>query len=140
MTMSAWIVSKRHINALVHGLTKRELVSGYTPSEIGRILWLENVKSIHARYPDTAETDRNYPGPNGFRKSRAEKFTYSIEREPVSINTLLMNVNCYDYQTCEHDGYESSLAHSWIAELKKSLTREEAIEPAYGSDEYVWGL
>lgn len=49
--MSAWLVSKQHIDVLVHALGVREMFpEGMGPDEVGALLWAENVESLQARY------------------------------------------------------------------------------------------
>lgn len=135
--MSAWIVSREHIDALVQGLVESELVVGVDPTEMGRELWLENVKSIHARYPDTAENDADYPGPIDFTKAHADEYTYTRPAKRLALDSLLKQAECYDYQTCEHPEYEHSTAKEWIDTLTDSLTN--AGINSHG-DGLPWGL
>src|SRR3989304_3286724 len=100
--MSAWIVSKEHIDVMIatgmqygrHGWqgnlnwSVREEGDGPTAyreltyesaDEIGRMLWNENVRSIEARYPDTAESG-DYPGPVSFDPEQADEYVYTPPR------------------------------------------------------------
>ena len=121
--MSAWIVSKNHIDALVQALAEGEIVVNIYPTEIGRTLWKENLLSIWARYPDTEKTDDNYPGPYGFRAIDTETYVYTRPAERLSYGSLLKQAHCYSYQTCEHDGWETSQAKKWIDTLRRGLER-----------------
>ena len=124
--MSAWIVSDRHIDVIVRGLCRRELVDGLSPNDIGRQLWRENLKSIHHRYPDTAETDDNYPGTYpGWRAAEVDHYVYQVPADTTQELPLLLNsLDSYDYQTCEHPGYRTSRAHEWVVRLREALTAE----------------
>lgn len=127
--MSAWVVEKEHIDVLIaYGLSDpanrlRWLIDpewSYSPentrelthetaTEIGAMLWQENVASVCARYEDdSAET-------------YAHVFEYSY-RDPHYVLThreALKAVACLEYQSCDHDGWETS-------EAKRCLDRIEA--------------
>lgn len=132
--MSAWIVSDRHIDVIVRGLCRRELVNGLSPNDIGRELWRENVKSIHHRYPDTAQTDDCYPGTyEGWRADDADRYEYQVPADSSQELPLLLNsLASYDYQTCEHLGYRTSRAHDWVVLLRDALKAEGATRPTLG--------
>lgn len=83
--MSAWIVSKEHIDVLVQALAEGEIVVDIEPSEIGRILWRENLYSIWARYPDTKENDADYPGPIDFSAADVENYVYVRPRPALEV-------------------------------------------------------
>lgn len=120
--MSAWIVSKAHIDVLVHALGKRELLST-DPNTAGAILWGENYRSVNFRY------DESEAAP-----------AYAFEPPPVAWtpNQLLKILGCYDYQTCECDDYRATEAGELVTILQDSLAREGADED---SDEWApWGV
>lgn len=107
--MSAWEVSKAHIDALVQEMGRHGLIRN--ADKAGQMLLAENHKSLRARYGDRAET--YWPGMD----KRASEYHFNgIESplDPVKMDTL---ARCYDYQTCEHSGYEASEAFSLIHEL-----------------------
>ena len=140
--MSAWIVNKAHIDVLVWALGERGLDASTSGdhSRLGRMLWAENMASIHGRYPDTEESHSDYPGPNGFGPHQVEAYAYATPRttdwKPSELVSL---VNCYQYQTCEHDGWESSDAHALMHDLEQTL-RQEAELSADDSGTGPWGL
>jgi hypothetical protein len=134
--VSAWIVSKTHIDALVQAGIEREMVRPDEADEFGRMLWGENLASIHYRYPDTVENG-NYPGPNDFRDSDVDTYTYepldgeagiSLRAEAV-VNAA---AGCYDYQSCEHPGYENSKARQFVTMLHTLTENAEGKGP--------WGI
>lgn len=133
--MSAWMVTAAHIDRLVHALGYTEIAAaeGKTPDELGRMLWAENMKSIHARYPDTqANGGRNdrYPRHGDFRgPASIEAYRYRAPSDRLHPSAMLCIIGCYDYQTCEHAGYEESDAFRLIGALS------EAMEAAGGSHE-----
>ena len=138
--MSAYIESKAHIDALVTAAGAVELgehssgLSWYhdgeryemsysdhaRASEIGRMLWAENLASIHARYPDTAETDSNYPGPAGFESVQVTEYQFvrTARLEPV---VVLKAIDGYRYQSCEHEGWETSQAFAFCRSLEHKM-------------------
>lgn len=105
--MSAWIVSKKHIDYLVTAAIQAELLDGISPDECGRLLWRENLLSVADRYPD--DTDGTRPGPVGFRD--ADVLTYTWTETPVLTGGALgKTVGCYRYQSCEHPEWDGSFA------------------------------
>lgn len=118
--MSAWVVEREHIDVLIaYGLSDpanklhwridadqpfatenlRELTYE-TATEIGAMLWQENVASVCALYEDdTADT-------------YGHVFEYAY-RDPHYVLThpeALQAVACLKYQSCEHEGWETSEA------------------------------
>ncbi|MCL4423102.1 MAG: hypothetical protein M1115_08060 [Actinobacteria bacterium] len=172
--MSAWIVSKAHIDAMVtaalsvgapldglswwrrHGLDLEAVCKEHgweaylaaikdwrrcidcgdidRAHEVGMMLWGENLASIHSRYPDTARNDGDYPGPRGFSEMEVASYSYEPTRllSPVE---LLKAIDCYEYQSNEHDGWKSSEARSFCEAL-----RADAIRCLDGYEEAPWGL
>lgn len=137
--MSAYIVDREQIVALVTYLGR----SRYNHSDLaelsamGRTLWSENLKSIEHRYPDTAETHSNYPGPidltredvTGFELTRADQAQIQ-HRAPVEI---LKTCSCLSYQSCEHPGWENSEAHQLLSRIRQTAINQL---PGY---EDAWG-
>lgn len=137
--MSAWIVSREHIDVLVQGLAESEIVVDVPPDEIGRTLWRENLASIAHRYPQYNE-DGERPGPIDFKASDVDTYTYTRPAERPSHDSLLKQAHCYDYQTCEHPEYQESTARGWVKQLSVFLT--DAGVDAQG-DAYArapWGI
>jgi hypothetical protein len=135
--MSAWIVSKTHIDALVQAGIEDELVRPAEADEFGRLLWRENLASIHFRYPDTVESG-SYPGPIDFKASDVDEYTYEplegeagISRQAPSV--VRQTALCYDYQTCEHPEYNGSAARWFIVKLTGLTAHDEADGP-WGTD------
>lgn len=131
--MSCFIVSARHISALIqyalspkrrervfHSFYRYNVQTGedWTPQELGALLQAENTKSWNARYREAVEP--------------AFQFTRAAELSPVEI---LKAVQCYEYQSCEHDGWEGSDAHK-IARL----IYETAVGELPGYEQASWGL
>lgn len=104
--MSAWIVSKRHIDALVTGIVGQEVgrAPNLTADEIGQVLWAENHKSVNYRY------NEDTPVP-----------VYTWERVEIDASSLLKQLHCYAYQSCEHLGWSESSTKKWIDNLANVL-------------------
>lgn len=135
--MSAWLVSRRHIDALVTAATtaqfyNRELEQiTAEPDALGRLLWGECLKSVSARYP--RDGDGEWPGPAGLTRAEIAGYTHTpLTFDPV---TLLKALDCYEYQSCEHDGWRTSTAREVCQSLRRYLI---ATLPGYHNA--PWGL
>ena len=105
--MSAWIVSKQHIDYLVTAMAQYGTLDS-NAHYVGQKLWQENVNSVAHRYPDDTPAER--PGPvckHGVRPSTYKHTPYKKAIDPI---TLLKQIGCYEYQSCEHDGWQASWA------------------------------
>jgi hypothetical protein len=122
--MSAWRVSEEHISALVYWMIKAGLTDEDRADEIGAMLWWENYKSVNARYSESDEipgykyrVPTPIPaGPDG----------YPNAYDPEDMNHALKLVACYDYQSCEHDGWEASIAYRRSHALRAYLENQGA--------------
>ena len=142
--MSAWVVSKAHIDALVSaamqgrdGLRWRTGEINQTETdvgtEVGRMLWNENLQSIHYRYPDT-RNGRDYPADNGFTADDVD--TYRFKRsKPMNAVIILKAISCYEYQSCEHPEWDKSEVFSFCENLRLKMINEL---PGYNAA--PWGL
>ena len=112
--MSAFIVGHAHIDALLTYAVAKRLyfydpetgvrdITAQTADEIGRILLLENERSVAYRYPGT----NDLPGTIG-EEANAYAFTYFAG--PMSALQAIKAARCLDYQSCEHPEWEASLA------------------------------
>ena len=108
--MSAWIVSREHIDVLVTALHPAEK---HQADELGRMLWGECLRSVAHRYP--CDQDGVRPGPCDFRDSDVDTYTFTPREVPPS--WVLSAAQCYAYQSCEHPQWEASRARQIIAEL-----------------------
>ena len=91
-----------------------EAPSTFNPETIGRELWIENLRSIHARYPDTLEGGP-VPGPGDFSELEALAYEYGPGARVVEVDPLglLGVIRGYEYQACEHDGWKASIAKAF---------------------------
>jgi hypothetical protein len=147
--MSAFVVSHDHIDALLTFADRKRLkdrlawyvtkshdTSGMTWTDIGRILLAENERSVCHRYPDCVPGDA--PGKIGeeaigYRFRPFEKF---IHMPHITLCVWIIKAcNCFDYQACETDDYEQSIAHSIIEAI-----RNDAINCLPGYDAAPWGI
>jgi hypothetical protein len=130
--MSAWLVSKKHIDALVYarslcrsdfgGTLADGLLPDVSDDDLGRLLWRENMRSLAARYRD--------------RPDAALLASYSYaEPGPLPVVALIKASHCYEYQSCEHPGWKTSKARRFSRELVLSLAHKL---PGY--DAAPWGI
>ncbi len=112
--MSAWMVSKSHIDIMLRGMIDRGLPE-QKATDVGRMLWNENLKSLQYRYPNDGDGDR--PGPVSFRDSDVETYEYTDPGYGPSNAELRSILNCYSYQSCEHPGWESSDSYDYVGDL-----------------------
>jgi hypothetical protein len=136
--MSAWIVSKTHIDGLVQSGIEAEMVEPDHADEFGRMLWRENLASVAYRYPDDADGDR--PGPVEFHDSDVDEYQYRpLDGEPGITRRAAHVVNaaagCYDYQSCEHPGYEHSKARLFAHALYKLTEQDRRDDAPWGIDD-----
>jgi hypothetical protein len=145
--VSAWIVSKTHIDVLVRGLIE---AGGYfhrgiwvpvgedNASEVGQMLWRENHKSINYRYGERKSTPAyRYVTPDKFiTTSRVwGNVKYLEPQSHVDRGLLAKQLHCYNYQTCEHETYYKSRAFSVVLQLGY-----EASSYVQGYEDAAWGV
>lgn len=146
--MSAYIVDKAHIDALVQaGLlaarrdrspsfrwgawpdpdnyTQWELNDG-NANEIGARLWLENAASVAARYPNDAEGE--WPGPAGLTLAEIGAYEFEPLAEPLTFAELIDAISGYEYQSCEHRGWRApdNYARAFTSALRDRTARSMA--------------
>lgn len=152
--MSAFIVPKAHIDTLVQaGLTHNNIALSWrhddqwheldhtTDDQVGAMLWTENVRSVVHRYPG----DRSLPGTyedvtlaEGTEPItlpewlQAYRFQRRAQRSPVEV---LKAIDCFEYQSCEHDEWEESEAFAFCGALRSSM-----IGQLPGYDEAPWSI
>jgi hypothetical protein len=128
--------------AAIPGFNPIELVN---PSVIGQRLVDECVASVHARYPDTdpdqgdlpGPTDAYYMGPYVWTPYRSGEPRASRARIPPPATTAVIakQIAHYEYQSCEHDEWESSEAHAFCRALAEAL-----LGSLPGWTEAPWGI
>jgi hypothetical protein len=76
--------------------------------DISTALAQANADSLTARYP----SDRCDPVPVILNLSSAPE---------LSAVECAKAIDCFEYQACEFDGWETSAAHDWLAQLRKCI-------------------
>lgn len=135
--MSAFVVTKQHIDAMVTGGLPRPGETGWirwsdpvdparthvlnrdTADRAGALLWQENRVSVNHRYHDGDEID----------------VLYAFQRHGQNPVVVLKLIDCYEYQSCEHPGWKESQAKRLCDQLRKQV-----ISKLPGYDEAPWGF
>ena len=136
--MSAFIVGKDHIDLLVSAATDYEVrwftddrprtagksyadivrnARDIDPNDIGAMLVRENVASVSDRYPD--DKPGELPGPVDAYYTRPFRFQRVFDLPSTA--TILHAIAGYEYQSCEHDGWEVSEARFFCEALRSRL-------------------
>ncbi len=131
--MSAFICNQYHINVMLSGLPERtqkhiflnektyEFSKVEDMQELGQILVNENYRSVNHRY-----NEENTPEIFVFQRNLKRYF------KPVEV---LKAVHCYQYQSCETDDWENSIA----ADLCDAITsRVSSRLPGY--EDAAWEI
>jgi hypothetical protein len=134
--MSAYIVSHDHIDGLLSFALDQ--VSYYVPTidrrieitldnaeEIGRILLTENERSVYFRYRDlnASKPGLSKPGTDGQDAENYSFRPWPLSRRPQPIE-ILKACECFDYQACETDDYEQSIAWRIIDAIRHGAIRK----------------
>lgn len=122
--MSAWIVTKAHIDCIVQQAIVEGLVSAGEATKVGRELWQENHDSVNYRYSESQ------PCP---------AYRFEGIEAPLDPVIVLKQVDCYDYQSCEHPGWDSSEARRLINALRDRLEAKGA-DWHHLSPAAAWGI
>lgn len=134
--MSAWIPSKQHINAMVWMRFDTfpptgEWVAVGTPeerNEFGQMLTDEVVRSVSYQYP----SDKLEELPGARPAWWLEPYEYVEPIKKPSREAQAAILGCYNYQACEHEGYDSSDALKFVDAFKGKLP--EDYEVVHGTD------
>lgn len=151
--MSAYVVSKDHIVYLVCAAMHRRIIqtgafswyygdggnrrrkeltcADYSEAvKTGNMLWAENIRSVGFLYSTKDPFD--LPGPVDESFILSEKDIYWPDSpEPLQV---IMACKCYEYQSCEHPGWNGSSSKSFIDGLK-----DAAVTAIPGWDNLAWG-
>jgi hypothetical protein len=137
--VSAFVVSKEHIDLLValaftgprpepHGSRHWHEPSWLkkanpTPDDVGRMLLAENLTSVHDRYPRDRADELPGPRPPYWLVSEAGEGGYQFTRHRYRLTAVegLKALACYEYQSCEHDGWPESDAHAFCRSLHDAV-------------------
>jgi hypothetical protein len=99
---------------------------------LGRLLVAENLRSIHARYPDTIGSDDNVPGP--IDPYWNDYWYQGRSRRPSAVEGLKL-LDCYEYQACESAEWHTSEARQFCEALRSRLI---AHVPGYSEAPWEW--
>jgi hypothetical protein len=145
--MSAFVVDRYHIVYLVKaareaairlrsplrwgdGHTLDASVSVTEMVALAQLLWDENRSSVSYRYDALV----GLPGPIDedyiIRAGDFQRFSW-VNWSPVDV---LKAIDCYQYQSCEHPGWQTSEAKAFTDALRRAWTH---LVPGY--DEAPWG-
>tara|TARA_R110000824_G_scaffold139482_2_gene304594 strand:- start:207 stop:674 length:468 start_codon:yes stop_codon:yes gene_type:complete len=132
--MSAYIVSKKHIDTLLTVAYGDNLITKDLTAT-GEILRLANLESIHAKYQDTRGHDSDSDRLPGYvwdcvpyqYEIAPLLFIYSEAYPPrreIQIIAALRLLDCYEYQTSEFSGWVDSQAFKECHHIRATLTGE----------------
>lgn len=123
--MSAFVVDQDHIDELVSAAIDLEIrahlatdrgyrqVNHEDANDLGRMLWAENVRSVIYRYrlSGTAEAAEYQSAVEAYR------FIW----RPVPPGRAAKRLACFEYQACECDDWEESLAYDFGSQIARAL-------------------
>ncbi|GAA0547375.1 hypothetical protein GCM10010172_31450 [Paractinoplanes ferrugineus] len=122
--MSAWIVSRDHLDLLLTAALAWEITPPGEADETGRMLWKENLVSVAYPYPYDRDGDR--PGPIDFRDRHVGTYRFQPYPGPVDPEVVAAAGASLAYQSCEHPGWTSSTAYRWTTHLRAQATARVA--------------
>ena len=100
---------------------RRELTPSAGADRVGAMLWSENVRSVCFRYDEPEDADE-LPGPVGFGvlDVAGYRFGPGVFLPDVDPVAVLKAIDGYEYQSCEHPGWEASEAHAFCEALRRA--------------------
>lgn len=120
--MSAFLVSKEHIDAICTLIAvspyNNHGVDGKNLTEIGQILWDENLRSVSYRYRENSVGEK-----------------YVFKRNTQSPTQVLKLIDSLEYQSCETNDWCTTEAAKLLAQIKSI-----AISMLPGYDDLKWTL
>lgn len=147
--MSAWVVSKSHIDAMVAAAMqlgsslpgepfgvywngRRTEVRRDTADHVGELLVQDIVEGVSHRYPNDDVSKGELPGPTDAYYNRPYHWQPTRKFTPGEIAKMIA---CYAYQACEHRHWEQTFAHAFCRTLEGRVLR--CLE---GHDDAPWGF
>lgn len=116
----------RRLDPLAEGLDDEsehpaEYMVRCSPSAAGQLLVSENVRSVHHRYPGDDVDAGELPGPcDAFYMG---PYVYEDPGYTMSPGEVFKAIDCLDYQSCEHEGWTTSEAFSFLRSLRDAYCR-----------------
>lgn len=131
--MSAFIVTEQQIELLATTYVKNTYRGSDLTHEINRtakLLWKENHKSVNFRYNEKTRTPSIKLKDFDYYQDLLTNFS------KIEVYKL---VQCYDYQSCEHDTYQKSKAKMIVNNLLIHLAAD-IIGNLAGYDKAEWAI
>jgi hypothetical protein len=138
-TMSAFVCDADHIDCIITWAIQvkatywnpetniRTQITRENATAIGTILLDQNIRSVVGRYegssPDFADRHKN------------NTYTFRPFNEPLDGVTVLKQINCLDYQSCESEEWEQTLAWRILDGITAATVRKL---PGY--ENAPWGI
>lgn len=94
-----------------------------TADAVGSILWMENLRSIEARYPDTVGHPEKLPGTDGQDPRDGYRHAPAPAGTKIDPAAVLKSIDCLEYQSCEHDGWKGSEARRILEAIRDCATK-----------------
>ena len=91
--------------------------------EIGQMLLAENVKSVMHRYDDCDGSPDSLPGPCDWDYTYPKHASYCGCEHLMTPARVFQACDGYEYQSCEHDGWDTSEAKAYIEALQSRAMR-----------------
>ena len=113
--MSAYVVDKDLIDRLIAGAVEARIIAIASAKDWGQTLWRENVVSVAYRY-SLATRD-----PDELSSYNRDVAAYEYEPCAVTAQQIDADIDCLDYQSCEHDGWNASAAYDLLQRLREEF-------------------
>lgn len=121
--MSAYIVSPEQIQTIVTWAKRHDsLPCRATPEEIAKVLAEANISSVEYRYPDliggsakaflSVESNEEY----------IEECQREFAGQLPNATGVIKLINSLDYQSCEREDWEESLAYQYLNRMRTLAT------------------
>lgn len=111
--MSAFLLQRPHIDALVQQLIHEKIITNHMATEIGQQLIFENIKSLHYRYGDLMPSD----------PSQVD-YEFQPSATPLDIRCIYIAIKSWTYQTCESPFAEQEPGWKLLMELVEVLEND----------------
>jgi hypothetical protein len=108
--MSAWWTSKKHIDLIVTSAIALKLVEPDNATETGKMLRMENARSLICRYNDEWSEYRPQIDDYVFRPAPDE-----------NLLGVFLALRSYGYQSCETVAYPTSTAGQFVERMSKAI-------------------